>query len=156
MTNHKNMRNFTRKWGTMVQHDEYMLPIVTPKYDIAFVAYNCTKSLLGQLEPWCSKIYLDLSDSDCIGEYIKEEQPNTTYDLNERIKLYGHNKISELHDICVEFDCNNLTMHNFQILSNLPKILQDSGEVGEMELEIYKFWIKSLNTYEKELIVCEH
>jgi hypothetical protein len=156
MTNHKNMRNFTRKWGTMVQHDEYMLPIVTPKYDIAFVAYNCTKSLLGQLEPWCSKIYLDLSDSDCIGEYIKEEQPNTTYDLNERIKLYGHSKISELHDICVEFDCNNLTMHNFQILSNLPKILQDSGEVGEMELEIYKFWIKSLNTYEKELIVCEH
>ena len=156
MTNHKNMRNFTRKWGTMVQHDEYMLPIVTPKYDIAFVVYNCTKSLLGQLEPWCSKIYLDLSDSDCIGEYIKEEQPNTTYDLNERIKLYGHSKISELHDICVEFDCNNLTMHNFQILSNLPKILQDSGEIGEMELEIYKFWIKSLNTYEKELIVCEH
>ena len=156
MTNHKNMRNFTRKWGTMVQHDEYMLPIVTPKYDIAFVAYNCTKSLLGQLEPWCSKIYLDLSDSDCIGEYKKEEQPNTIIDLDEKIKLYGHSKISELHDICVEFDCNDLTMHNFQILTNLPKILRDSGEVGEMELEIFKFWIKSLNTYEKELIVCEH
>ncbi len=56
----------------------------------------------------------------------------------------------------MEFDCNDLTMHNFQILTNLPKILRDSGEVGEMELEIFKFWIKSLNTYEKELIVCEH
>ena len=93
-----------------------------------------------------------MSNSDCIGEYIKEEQPNTTYDLNERIKLYGHSKISELHDICVEFDCRNLNADNFQILVNLSEILQESGEVGIMELEIFKFYINSLDTYEKELI----
>ena len=136
----------------MVKHDEYLKPIVPPKYDVGFVAYNCDKNLLKELEPWCSKIYLDLSNSDCIGEYIKEEQPNTTYDLNERIKLYGHSKISELHDICVEFDCRNLNADNFQILVNLSEILQESGEVGIMELEIFKFYINSLDTYEKELI----
>ena len=110
--------------------------------------------MLKELEPWCSKIYLDLSDSDCIGEYKKEEQPNTAYDLDKRIFLYGHSKISELHDICVEFDCQKLTPQNFQVIVNLSQMLQDSGEIGEMEYEIFKFYIKSLDTYEKELIVC--
>ena len=35
-TTTKNMRNFIRKWGTMVQHDQYMKPIVSPKYSIYF------------------------------------------------------------------------------------------------------------------------
>ena len=52
----------------------------------------------------------------------------------------------------VEFDCQRLTPDNFQILVNLSEILQQSGEVGEMELEIFKFKIKSLDTYEKGLI----
>ena len=42
----------------------------------------------------------------------------------------------------------------FQILVNLSEILQESGEVGEMKLEIFKLEINSLKTYEKELIVC--
>jgi len=37
----------------------------------------------------------------------------------------------------------------------LSEMLKDSGEVGEMEYDIFKFNIKSLNTYEKEIIVCE-
>ena len=35
---------------------------------------------------------------------------------------------------------------------NLSDILKESGEVGEMELEIFKFSIKSLDTYEQDLI----
>jgi hypothetical protein len=35
---------------------------------------------------------------------------------------------------------------------NLSQILKESGEVGEMELEIFKFNIKSLDSYEKELV----
>jgi hypothetical protein len=57
--------------------------------------------------------------------------------------------------VVVKFDCNLLTSQNFQILVNLSEILEESGEAGEMELEIFKLHIKSLNTYEKELIVCE-
>ena len=153
--NLRSTRNFIRKWGHMVKHDKYLSPVVPPKYDVAFVAYRCSKEMLYELEPWCSKIYLDLSDSDCIHEYKKEEQPNTQFDLDERIKLYGTNKISELHDICVEFNAEQLNNENFQVLVNLSKMLQDSGEIGEMEYDIFKFYIKSLETYEKNLVVCK-
>ena len=52
----------------------------------------------------------------------------------------------------VEFDCSQLSPQNFQILVNLSSILQESGDVGEMELEIFKFHVKSLDSYERELI----
>ena len=45
-----------------------------------------------------------------------------------------------------------ITSQNFQTIVNLSEMLQDSGEVGEMKYEIFKFNIKSLETYEKELI----
>ena len=152
--NLRSTRNFIRKWGHMVKHDSYLKPIVPPKYDIGFVAYNCDKNLLRELEPWCSKIYLD-SGSDYIGDYIKEEQPDTQFDLNERVKMYGVSKVSDLHDICVEFDCRKLNANNFQTIVNLSDIIQQSGETGIMEYDIFKFYISSMNTYEKDLIVCE-
>tara|TARA_B100001113_G_scaffold222608_1_gene182597 strand:+ start:1074 stop:2309 length:1236 start_codon:yes stop_codon:yes gene_type:complete len=150
--NKKSTREFIRKWGHFVKHDSMMKPIVPPKYDIGMVAYNCTKELLSELEPWCSKIYLDLKDSDCISYYKNDEQPKTSTDLDEKIKLYGNSKISELHDICIEFDCNKLNATNFQHIVNLSEILQDSGEIGEMELDIFKLYISKLDTHEKELI----
>ena len=150
--NHKSTREFIRKWGHMVKHDALMKPIVPPKYDIGFVVYNCSKQMLYELEPWCSKIYLDLNDSNTLGEYVKEEQEKTSYNLNDRVKLYGTNKISEIHDVCIEFDATKLTSENFQILVNISEILQDSGEVGVQELDIFKVYINKLDTYEKELI----
>ena len=53
----------------------------------------------------------------------------------------------------MEFDAKMLTSQNFQILVNLSDLLRDSGEVGEMEYEIFKFHLKSLETYEKDLIL---
>ena len=151
MTNQKNMRNFIRKWGTMVQHDEMMKPIVSPKYDIGFVVDNCSTELLTQLEPWCSDIYGDWVGHKGFGvnKYIEEEQKKTIIDLSKKIHSQH---IEPKNDVVVKFDCNKLNNHYFQILVNLPKILKESGEVGEMELEIYKFKIKSLKTYERELI----
>ena len=150
--NLRSTRNFIRKWGHFVKHDEYLKPIVPPKYDVGFVAYNCNKELLNELEPWCSKIYLDFG-SDYMGNYIKEEQSDTQFNLDEKIFMYGDLKPKDLkNDIVVEFDCNKLTPDNFQILVELSSILKESGEVGVMELEIFKLHIKSLKTYEKELI----
>lgn len=150
-TNYKNMRNFIRKWGTMVQHDEFMLPIVSPKYDIGFVVHNCPTELLATLEPWCSDIYGDWVGHKGFGvnKYIEEEQKKTTIDLSKKIHSQH---IEPKNDIVVEFDCSKMNNNYFQILVQLPKILKESGEVGEMELEIYKFKIKSLKTYERELI----
>ena len=151
--NLRSTRNFIRKWGHMVQHDHLLHPVIPPKYDIAFVAYRCSKKILYELEPWCNVIYLDLSDSDGMAEYKREEQPNTSFDLDERIKLYGNSKISELHDICVEFDADKLTPENFQTIVNLSAIIQNSGQVGVMQYDIFKFFINSLDTYEKDLIL---
>lgn len=149
--NLRSTRNFIRKWGHMVKHDEMMKPIIPPKYDVGFKAYNCDLNLLRELEPWCSTIYLDYG-SDYIHDYRLEEQPNTSFDLTDRVKLYGNSDLTKYHDIIIEFDCRLLTPQNFQVLVNLSEILKDSGEIGELELEIFKFKIKSLNTYEKELI----
>jgi len=150
--NLRSTRNFIRKWGHMVKHDEMMYPIIPPKYDIGFKAYNCNVNLLRELEPWCSKIYLDYG-SDYMSDYKKEEQPNTEFDLQEKIKMYGNADLTDYNDIIVEFDCNQLTAQNFQTIVNLSQIIQESGEIGEMEYDIFKFNIKSLKTYEKDLIL---
>ena len=124
-----------------------MMPQVAPKYDIGFVVKNCSASMLYTLEPWCSTIYTDWG----FKTYIEEEQFNTMYDLKERVK----SRLEETpdNDIIVEFDTKELNNDNFNFIVNLPMILQDSGELGEMKYDIFKFKINSLKTYEKDLIV---
>ena len=144
--NVRSTRNFIRKWGHMVKHDEMMYPIIPPKYDVGFVVKNCNLNLLKELEPWCSIIYVDC-DYD---EYVKEEQKNTDFDLFDRIKPYDNEKNNE---VLVSFDCNELNADNFQVIVNLSEMLEDSGEEGHMKYEIFTFHINSLNTYEKDLIL---
>jgi hypothetical protein len=88
-----------------------------------------------------------------MSEYRKKEQPNTAFDLQEKIKMYGNADLTKYHDVVVEFDCNLLNSTNFQTIVNLSEILQESGEVGVMEYDIFKFTIQSLKTYEKDLIL---
>jgi len=149
--NLRSTRNFIRKWGHMVKHDELLHPIVPPKYDVGFVVENCNTDMLKELEPWCSDIYGDWVGHKGYGvnKYIEEEQPNTDFSLSTKIHS---DHIEPKNNVIVKFDCSKLTPQNFQILVELSSILKESGEVGEMELEIFKFSIKSLDTYEKELI----
>ena len=72
--------------------------------------------------------------------------------MDDRIKLFGVVNLTKYHDIIVEFDCRQLTTQNFQVLVNLPEILKESGEVGEMQLEIFKFRIGSMTEYQNDLI----
>jgi glycosyltransferase involved in cell wall biosynthesis len=146
--NLRSTRNFIRKWGHMVRHDELMYPIIPPKYDVGFVVENCDINLLRELEPWCSNIYTNLTSKQFIA-YVDKEQPDTQFDLVEKIRPLSE---EPKNNVVVEFDCSFLTPQNFQILVNLSSILKESGEVGEMELEIFKFKIKSLDSYEGELI----
>ncbi len=149
--NLRSTRNFIRKWGHMVQHDEMMYPTIPPKYDVGFVVENCNTDMLRELEPWCSDIYGDFVGHKGFGvnDYIKKEQPDTQFNLSKRIHS---DHIEPKNDVVVRFDCMNLNQDNFQILVKLSEILQQSGEVGEMEYDIFKFNIKKLKTYEKELI----
>jgi len=149
--NNRSTRNFIRKWGHFVKHDALMKPIIPSKYDIGFVVKNCTYELLYELEHWCSTVYGDYP-KDMLPMYIRGEQDNTLFDLEDRVKDYHDVKNN---DILVEFDGRELTPEQFNYIAQLPEILNDSGELGELELGIFKITINKLKTYEKELIKCE-
>ena len=93
--NERSTRNFIRKWGHFVKHDEMMMPIITPKYDIGFVVENCDTQVLRALEPRCSDIYGDWVGHKglYVNKYIEEEQPNTDFKLSKRI----HTPVSNTH-----------------------------------------------------------
>ena len=151
--NMRSTRNFIRKWGHFVKHDRYMKPIIFPKYDIGFIVKNCTKKLIFGLEPWCNNLYVDSEYT----EYIKLEQPNTKFNLKNRIKPYDNEKNNE---ILVEIDGNIFTQEDAQYIEQLPEILADSvfleEDMGEQfEVGNLKLTIFNVNTYEKDLIICK-
>jgi glycosyltransferase involved in cell wall biosynthesis len=148
--NQKATRNFIRKWGHFVKHDQYLKPIIPPKYDIGFIAHNCNKELLHALEPWCSDIFLTMPQPSQAQGYILEEQKNTKIDILKKIHPMKEKKYN---DVLVEFDASHLNENNVNnILFNLSAILSDSGEIGEFELDVFKIKVNKLKTYEDKLI----
>jgi len=142
-TTNKNMRNFIRKWGTPVLHDSLMKPIVPPKYDIGIILDD--NKLLEVLEPWCSTIYTKGDYS----EYITKEQPNTLYDLRERIKPFDNEKNNE---ILIQVSVNSFGNEEFSYLQQLPQILQHQGQPGQYKLGGMVMDIVQMNEYQNNLI----
>jgi hypothetical protein len=152
--NQRSTRNFIRKWGHFVKHDEYLKPIVPPKYDIGFVVnMRGNTDMLYHIEPWCSTLYVDVN----FDEYIKSEQPNTEFDLTKRIYSIDSEK---QNDIIVKFDLADITNHNWEILKELSEVLANDDILaedgsGEFNLDVFRITINNLQTYEEELIKCE-
>tara|TARA_B100002019_G_scaffold277769_1_gene277936 strand:+ start:1246 stop:2433 length:1188 start_codon:yes stop_codon:yes gene_type:complete len=144
--NVRSTRNFIRKWGHFVMHDEYLKPIIPSKFNVGFKVTNCDLPTLHQLEPWCDKIYLD-SDSKVIEEYIDKEQVNTQYNLKDRI----FNLNSEIDtDVIVEMNAKNI---NYNHIQQLSMIIDNTDEVGEFELDGLNIKINKINRLEKDLII---
>jgi len=150
--NTRSSRNYIRHFGHFVCHDDYMHPIVPPKYNIGFVVENCDLYLLYNLEPWCSTIYSDCKQME-IDTYIYREQQNTVYDLKNRVK-----KIDDIknNDILISFDGGKLATHEFDIITNLSDILSNATETGKFLLDIFTVNIMNLKTYEHELVIANH
>ena len=160
--NIKSNRNFIRKWGHFCKHDKFMKPIVPSKYNIAFQVTNCNMSILEALEPWCDRIYIDDSMQEFIDHYIDMEQPNTKFDLTKRVFCIGYNDPGSENDIVVSIDGKTFTQTDFQCIQQLTEILDSSelltefNEPGEeYQLGNLKTTIYSIQTYEKELILCQ-
>ena len=49
-----NMKKFIKKWGTVVQHDSLMKPIISPVYKKSFNIINSNPQLEETLEPWAN------------------------------------------------------------------------------------------------------
>lgn len=141
----KNMSHYLRKWGSWIENDENGYPIIQNKYDIGFVVNNCTPNLLGMLEPWCNTLYTDLD----IKTFVDNLQPGTPFDMEKRVKKLSDEKPNE---ILVTFDSKKLTQQNFQVITNLSKILKDSGELGTLEFDIFTVEVKGLTTFQDKLI----
>ena len=146
--NERSTRNFIRKWGHFVKHDDYMKPIIPSKYNVGIIIKNCNDNLLRVLEPWCDIIYTDYEYM----KYMTLEQPNTKFDLRNRIKPYDNEK---QNDILIEIDGTKFLQQDFKYIQQLSEILDDSGEEGSFNLGNLLITIHSLKTYEKDLIICK-
>ena len=145
--NQKATREFIRKWGHFVKHDPFLKPIVPPKYDIGFIITNANQQLIEALEPWCSSVYCDFE----VANYIANE--NTSFDLYNKFKPLDSEKQNE---ILIQIDGSKFTQEDFGFIQQMSEIVQDSGEetfhgeIGNLTIDIIQ-----MNTYEKELIICE-
>ena len=156
--NQKSTREFIRKWGHFCKHDALMKPIVPPKYNIGICVKNCNLQILEALEPWCDRIYVD---NDRM-KYITLEQPKTSFDLNKRV--HDIILVEDRHhdDILVEIDANQFGNNDFRVIQTLSEILANDDQLYEaimiepthFEIENLQVTINSLETYEKELIIC--
>jgi len=152
-TTNKNMREFIRKWGTMVQHDQFMKPIISPVYSIGFeLTKPAPVDMIRLLEPWCQ--YMVVPAREELLQYIEEEQPNTDYQLDK--KLHTDIPNNPIYDIKVVFNPWELTQQSFAILQNLNKIIKDSGEEGQrFQLDIFDIWIEQMVEHQEDNIVCD-
>jgi len=149
--NEKATREFIRKWGHFVKHDEYLKPIIPPKYDIGFVINNCNLELLKILEPWCTTVYCD--EQFVIGRFADYvEMEDTSYDLYDKILPYDNKKENQ---ILITIDTKTFTQNDFNVITQLSEIITDSGEenfhgeIGNLIIEI-----TAMDTYEMDLINC--
>jgi glycosyltransferase involved in cell wall biosynthesis len=143
-------KNYLRKWGSWIKNNEYQYPIILPKYNIAYTVKNCNDQILTMLEPWCDRIYLE--NQDIVDTYIDKEQKNTSFDLSKRVFTLTNNNPEWENDVVIEFDATQLTQQNFQLLTQMPIIIKESGEIGEFELDIFKVIISHLEEYQNNLI----
>lgn len=145
-------REWWRKWHMDVLHDENMLPIVHPRYNIGLFIKNATNEFAHFFEPWVDTLYL--ANPVMIASYVATEQTTTKFNLKSRVKQIGS---PVTNDVLITFDARlfNPNIH-IPLFKQIPLILQDSGEVGTMELDIFQFDISSLNTYTTNLIHADH
>ena len=143
--NMRSTRNFIRKWGHFVMHDNLMKPIVPNKYNVGFIIKNCNSDLLHALEPWCDNIYVDIPYDD----YVKNEQPNTLINLSTRILPYDNEKNN---NILINIDGKKLDNNDMVNIQRLSRIFDDSGQIGEFNLGNLFINIVEFKTYTETLI----
>ena len=119
--------------------------VIPQKYDIGFILKNCTLKHLELLEPWCSTIYVN---NDRLN-YIHSEQPNTSFNLEERVKPFDNEKNN---NILIRIDGNTFGNEDFNYIQLMSEILQNSSEIGRFELGNLTIEVVQLNTYENNLI----
>ena len=140
-------REWWRKWHMNVLHDELMMPKVCKRYEVGYIIHNTNPQIINFIEPWSDTVYVDVS-SDYINHYVTEEQKISHFNIQNRVKSITDEKTN---NILIEFDARKFTQEHTNFINELMFIIQDSGEIGQFEYDIFKFTIKSLESYEQKL-----
>ena len=61
------------------------------------------------------------------------------------MKIHSHH-MEPKNDIVVDFSAPALTKRSWAVIANLNQMLQDSGEIGKMEYDVFELDIKRLET----------
>ena len=148
--NQKATREFIRKWGHFVKHDNYLKPIIPPKYDIGIIMPMNNIEYLRALEPWCSTIYCD---SNLGNHYKSTDQQTTSFDLSKRVLPYNNEK---QNNILIELS-HSCTQQDFECIFEISQILANDTEldIGTFQLGNLQITINDLSTYEYDLIICK-
>ncbi len=143
-------KEFIRKWGTVVKHTPMLEPIISPKYDIGFVVKG-NYDFVENLEIWCSNLYVQDPDKLIIGTLLLKEQPNTSFNLGERV-IDCYFPVEMKNEILVYIDQATFTQEDFDIIVNLSDIINDSGEIGKFALGNLTIDIRKMTDYKEKLI----
>ncbi len=98
-SNQKNERNFVRKWGTSVRHDQLLRPIARRRRPVSLVGLlgnerNNIEQWLTLLEPYFEEVLLVDDSSDGSAsialEYNRRESQASSIVANDKIRLISH------------------------------------------------------------------
>lgn len=155
-TMERGRKYFLRKWGQWIQNDEYMFPIIHPKYNVRLIIHNLRDiNLLTLAEPLFSRVLCD--NKQIIDSYIEKEQESTSVNLSSKIELSSGGLDLTNYDVNVIIDNTTFNNSDAQILYQFSSILSElegtSEVVGVYELGNIKVHINKLENTIQSLIV---
>ena len=158
-TNYKAERNFNRKWGTSILHDQYLAPVIGNKYDKHVVLDFTNDELESQelyealsiIEPWASKITIITENKELINEtnaYIANEQKLTTYNMEERVSIQPEITkdwvAQDEHDIIFITTMKNFRTDNGVVIVALNNVLEQVTEPSSYSISNSLLVVKKL------------
>ena len=148
--------DFIRKWGTQVFHTPLMKPIVTPKYNIAFVVTSCNYDTLRYLEPFCDRIYIEDEMQVLYSYYWDEFQKDTEFDLSKRVLNLNTNDPDGENDIVVFMNNKTLNQQDYETIPLLSRIMGQIDSPGIYGVGNLTIKVNSIITYEKDYITLDN
>ena len=113
-TTSTNMKKFIKKWGTMVQHDRFMKPIVSPVYKKSINIINPNPQLKEALEPWFNDgedIIVEVN-----GNMFNQQDYDIIQKLNDIVKDSGEIGEFELGNLKIKI--NSLKEYQNELIKN--------------------------------------
>ena len=85
------------------------------------------------------RIYVDCEYKN----YVDIENEKSEYDISESVKPYDNEKNN---NVLISFDATKLTNQHFtEFIKKLPFIIEETGQVGSFNYDIFKIDILELN-----------